>query len=154
MWRNCAASASAVLSLGLEKRGNIAVASGGLTCTWKWDLGNSWVAIKTFHTCSAQHLKEVKEVSITPARKLCHSQELPDAVEASADMEEVFPNILTFLGVNMTSFQLCLVLVSCPDVSGRGRWHQFKLIPARCRGSALNVWGTLYRKGPVTVTPP
>lgn len=109
MWRNCAASASAVLSLGLEKRGNIAVASGGLTCTWKWDLGNSWVAIKTFHTCSAQHLKEVKEVSITPARKLCHSQELPDAVEASADMEEVFPNILTFLGVNMTSFQLCLV---------------------------------------------
>lgn len=80
---------SAVLSLGLEKRGNIAVASGSLTGTWKGDLRNSRVAIKTFRACSAQNLKEAKEVSITPARKFRRSQELPDAVETSADMEEV-----------------------------------------------------------------
>ena len=82
---------SAVLSLGLEKCENIAAASGGLIDTWKGDLGDSRVAIKAFRTCSAKNLKEAKEVSITPARKFHRSRELPDAVETSADMEEVIP---------------------------------------------------------------
>ena len=56
---------SAVLSTGLEKRGNIAVASGGLTDIWKGVLGDSRVAIKAFRIYPAQNLKEAKEVSIT-----------------------------------------------------------------------------------------
>ena len=55
---------SAVLSTGLEKRGNIAVASGGFTDIWRGDLGDLRVAIKAFRIYPAQNLKEAKEVSI------------------------------------------------------------------------------------------
>ena len=101
---------SAVLSLGLEKRGNIAVASGDLTGTWKRDQGNNRVAINTFRTCSAQNLKEAKEVSITPVRKFRphkNFQMLWKRVPIWRMLSH--PNILTFRSVNMTSFQLCLV---------------------------------------------
>lgn len=62
---------SAVLSTGLEKRGNIAVASGGFTDVWRGDLGDLRVAIKAFRIYPAQNLKEAKEVSIQPACKVC-----------------------------------------------------------------------------------
>ena len=55
--------ASTVLSAGLEKRGNIAVASGGLTDIWQGDYHGTQVAIKVFRIYSAQKLKEAKEVS-------------------------------------------------------------------------------------------
>ena len=55
---------SAVLSTGLEKRGNIAVASGGFTDTWRGDLGELQLAITAFPRYPAQDLKEAKEVSI------------------------------------------------------------------------------------------
>ena len=55
---------SAILSEGLEKRGNIAVASGGLTDIWKGGLGRTQVAIKAFRIYPAQNLKEAKEVRI------------------------------------------------------------------------------------------
>lgn len=57
-------TASAILSEGLEKRGNIAVASGGLTDIWKGGLGRTQVAIKAFRIYPAQNLKEAKEVRI------------------------------------------------------------------------------------------
>ena len=59
--------ASAILSEGLDKRGAIAVASGGLTDIWKGDLRAARVAIKAFRIYPAQNLKEAKEVSIQSA---------------------------------------------------------------------------------------
>jgi hypothetical protein len=53
---------SAVLSAGLEKRGNVAVASGGLTDVWRGEYRNQQVAIKAFRIYPAQNLKETKEV--------------------------------------------------------------------------------------------
>ena len=55
---------SAVLSAGLDKRGNIAVASGGLTDVWRGEYGGTPVAIKAFRIYPAQNLKEAKEVRI------------------------------------------------------------------------------------------
>lgn len=55
--------ASAILSEGLEKRGNIAVASGGLTDIWKGDLDKTRVAIKAFRRYrDSQDLREAKKV--------------------------------------------------------------------------------------------
>ncbi|KAF9789416.1 kinase-like domain-containing protein [Thelephora terrestris] len=85
---------SAVLSKGLEKRGNIAVASGGFTDIWRGDLGGDRVAIKAFRIYPAQNLKEAKDVlwkRVPVWMRLSH------------------PNILQFRGVNMTLFQLSLV---------------------------------------------
>lgn len=53
---------SAVLSAGLEKRGNIAVASGGLTDVWRGQYNGTQVAVKAFRIYPAQNLKEAKEV--------------------------------------------------------------------------------------------
>ena len=55
---------SAMLSAGLEKRGNIAVASGGFTDIWRGEYYAAPVAIKAFRIYPAQNLKEAKEVSI------------------------------------------------------------------------------------------
>ena len=55
---------SAVLSAGLEKRGNIALASGGLTDVWRGEYRGGQVAIKAFRIYPAQNLKEGKEVRI------------------------------------------------------------------------------------------
>ena len=56
--------ASAILSEGLDKRGAIAVTSGGLTDIWEGDLRGDRVAIKAFRIYPAQNLKKTKEVSI------------------------------------------------------------------------------------------
>jgi len=55
---------SALLSTGLEKRGNIAVASGGFTDVWRGEYYATQVAIKAFRIYPAQDLKEAKKVSI------------------------------------------------------------------------------------------
>ena len=65
---------SALLSAGLEKRGNIAVASGGFTDVWRGEYYAIQVAIKALRIYAAQNLKEAKEVSIHPVPEvLIHS---------------------------------------------------------------------------------
>ena len=61
---------SAVLSAGLEKRGNIAVASGGLTDIWRGQYNSAQVAVKAFRIYPAQNLKEAKEVSLQSTREV------------------------------------------------------------------------------------
>ena len=56
-----------LLAAGLEKRGAIAVASGGFTDIWRGEHDGSLVAIKAFRIYPTQNLKEAKEVSIQPA---------------------------------------------------------------------------------------
>lgn len=80
---------SAVLSTGLEKRGNIAVASGGFTDIWRGDLGNLRVAIKAFRIYPAQNLKEAKEVSIQPALEVCSRKKIVDSLETGAGVDEI-----------------------------------------------------------------
>ena len=101
---------SAVLSTGLEKRGNIAVASGGFTDIWRGNLGDLRVAIKAFQIYPAQNLKEAKEVSMQPARE-ARSQKKTQILwkRVPVWMRLSHPNILQFRGVNMTLFQLSLV---------------------------------------------
>ncbi|KAF9644346.1 kinase-like protein [Thelephora ganbajun] len=84
---------SAVLPT-LEKRGNIAVASGGFTDIWRGDMGGTPVAIKAFRIYPAENLKEAKEIlwkRVPMWMKLSHE------------------NILPFRGVDMTLVQLALV---------------------------------------------
>ena len=61
---------SNLLTTGPEKRGNIAVASGGITDIWRGELGDLRVAIKAFRIYPAQDLREAKEVSTTSTRVL------------------------------------------------------------------------------------
>lgn len=53
---------SAVLCEGLEKRDDLAVASGGFTEIWQGDLRDAPVAIKAFRIFSASDLRGIKEV--------------------------------------------------------------------------------------------
>ena len=62
---------STLLAAGLEKRGAIAVASGGLTDIWRGEYYGSPVAIKAFRIYPAQNLKDAKEVSIQPTSGVC-----------------------------------------------------------------------------------
>ena len=54
---------STLLAAGLQKRGDIAVASGGFTDIWRGEHHGSLVAMKAFRIYTAQNLKEAKEVS-------------------------------------------------------------------------------------------
>ena len=56
--------ASAILSEGLDKRGDNPMPSGGLTSVWKGGLDGAQVAIKAFRVYPAQNLEEAKEVRI------------------------------------------------------------------------------------------
>jgi len=81
--------ASAVLSAGLEKRGSIAVASGGFTDIWRGEYLGAHVAIKAFRIYPAQNLKEAKEVSIqSSAWKVYSRAKFTDPVETGADVEK------------------------------------------------------------------
>lgn len=89
---------SAELSSGLEKCGNIAVARGGFTDTWRGEFDDRHcrrpVAIKAFRLYPAQNLKVAKNIlwkRVPVWKRLSH------------------PNILPFRGVNTTLFQLALV---------------------------------------------
>lgn len=79
---------SALLSAGLEKRGNIAVASGGFTDVWRGEHYATQVAIKAFRIYPAQNLKEAKEVSIRPVSEVCIQTKCSDSVEAGPGLEE------------------------------------------------------------------
>ena len=101
---------SAVLSTGLEKRGNIAVASGEFTDTWRGDLGGLQVAIKAFRIYPAQNLKEAKEVSIQLTSEICSRTNLQVLWKRVPTwMRLSHPNITQFHGVKMTPSELSLV---------------------------------------------
>ena len=102
--------ATPLLSAGLKKRGNLAVASGGFTDIWRGNLGERRVAIKAFREYPAQNLKEAKKVNIPSARKgylRKKSQILWERTPVWMSLSH--PNILQFRGVNTTLFQLSLV---------------------------------------------
>ena len=82
---------SALLSAGLEKRGNIAVASGGLTDVWQGQYNNMQVAIKAFRIYSPKNLKEAKEVRPQSALEVGSQAKFTDPVETSTDVEEAIP---------------------------------------------------------------
>ena len=133
---------SAVLSTGLEKRGNIAMASGGLTDVWRGDLGELQVAIKAFRIYPAQNLREAKEVSMQPARDAHLRRNLQILWKrVPVWMRLSHPNILQFRGVNMTLFQLSLVY----DWGNNGNITQY--VAAHPRVSRPS----LVRKAPVPV---
>lgn len=58
--------ASIVLSAGLEKRGEIAVATGGFTDIWRGEYRGKQVSIKALRIYSPLDLKEAKDVSPDP----------------------------------------------------------------------------------------
>ena len=50
-----------ILPNGLDRCGDIAVASGGFTDTWRGRYKTTTVALKAFRTYPSQDLKEVKK---------------------------------------------------------------------------------------------
>lgn len=79
---------------GLKKLGEIAVASGGTTDTWRGVLDNEQVALKAFRIYTPQDLREAKKIlwkSVPIWKRLNHE------------------NLLPFRGVDTTIFELALV---------------------------------------------
>ena len=79
---------------GLEKRGEIAVASGGTTDIWRGVLAGGRVSLKAFRIFPPQDLQEAKKIlwkSVPIWKRLNHE------------------NVLPFHGVDMSTFQLALV---------------------------------------------
>ena len=79
---------------GLEKRGNIAVASGGTTDVWRGGWNNRQVALKAFRIYTPQDLQAAKKVlwkQVPIWKRLAHE------------------NVLSFHGVDTSIFQLALV---------------------------------------------
>ena len=83
---------STLLAAGLEKRGAIAVASGGLTDIWRGEYYGSPVAIKAFRIYPAQNLKEAKEVSTQPAWGARSRVKILDSLEKSPNVAETVPS--------------------------------------------------------------
>ena len=80
---------TAILSSGLQKCGDIAVASGGFTDTWRGRYGRKNVALKAFRTYPSQDLKEAKKARKNDRCKH-HSgllTPLAGSLEASARLE-------------------------------------------------------------------
>jgi hypothetical protein len=65
--------ASVLLSAGLEKCGDVAVAPGGLTSLWGGRYNGIRVAIKAFHKCSPQNLQREMDVGIYCGNGSLHS---------------------------------------------------------------------------------
>jgi len=82
---------SAVLTAGLEKRGTIAVASGGFTDIWQGYYNEAQVAIKDLRIYPAQNLKETKEVNIPSPLEVSSLTKFTDFVETGAGVEEAIP---------------------------------------------------------------
>jgi serine/threonine protein kinase len=79
---------------GLEKRGQIAVASGGTTDIWRGTWNGQQVAFKTFRIYPPQDLQEAKKIlwKVVPTwKRLVHE------------------NVLPFHGVDTSTFQLALI---------------------------------------------
>ena len=58
---------SAIITTGLQKRGNVAMASGGIGDIWRGEYHEKQVTIKAFRIHPAGDLKEAKEVRIQSA---------------------------------------------------------------------------------------
>ena len=83
---------SVLLSTGLEKCDNIAVASGGFTDIWRGEYYSVKVAIKAFRIYPAHGLEEAKEVSIVRSKpEVCPRTKLLDTVETSLDLAKAVP---------------------------------------------------------------
>ena len=82
---------STVLSVGLEKLGDIAVASGGLNDVWRGKWGGTQVAIGGFRICHDQDLKEAKAVRAQPTQRDLFLTKFTDPVETGSDVEETIP---------------------------------------------------------------
>jgi len=79
---------------GLEKRGNIPLASGGTTDIWRGGWNNRQVALKAFRTYPPQDLQETKKIlwkQVPIWKRLVHE------------------NVLSFHGIDTSIFQLALV---------------------------------------------
>ncbi|KAF9647767.1 kinase-like protein [Thelephora ganbajun] len=86
--------ASALLSAGLVKCGEVPVATGGVMDVWRGKYQSTRVAIKAFRAYPIQSLEEAKEVlrKLVPMwKKFTH------------------PNVVAFRGVTMENFRLALV---------------------------------------------
>ena len=85
---------------GLEKHGEMAVASGGTTDIWRGTLNNKQVALKAFRMYLLQDLQQAKTIlwKLVPIWKsLTHE------------------NVLPFLGIETSIFQLALVYDWCDN---------------------------------------
>ena len=85
---------------GLEKRGEIAVASGGTTDIWRGTLGDNQVALKAFRVYLPQDVQKAKNIlwKLAPIwNGLAHE------------------NVLPFRGVDTSIFQLALVNDWCDN---------------------------------------
>ncbi|KAF9644342.1 kinase-like protein, partial [Thelephora ganbajun] len=83
-----------ILSDGLKRCGEIAVASGGFTDTWLGRYQTKYVALKAFRTYPLQDLKEAEKIlwkEVVLWKRLSHEHVLP------------------FYGVDKANFQLALV---------------------------------------------
>ena len=80
---------SAILSVGLKKRGNIAEDSGGTADIWRGEYRGTQVAIKAFRV--SRNLKEAKEVRTEWLRDVYHRTKFTDPVETCARVEEIVP---------------------------------------------------------------
>ncbi|KAF9646892.1 kinase-like protein [Thelephora ganbajun] len=83
-----------ILSDGLKRCGEIAVASGGFTDTWLGRYKTKYVALKAFRTYPLQDLKEAEKIlwkEVVLWKRLSHEHVLP------------------FYGVDKANFQLALV---------------------------------------------
>ena len=79
---------------GLEKRGKIAISSGGTTDIWRGTWNNKDVALKAFRVYPPQELQEIKRIlwkQVPAWKRLVHE------------------NVLPFHGVDTSIFQLALV---------------------------------------------
>lgn len=81
-----------MLSSGLDKRGSIAVASGGFTDVWRGDSNGRPVAIKAFRIYPAQNLKEAKEVSRYFVREAFSRTKFTGSLETGPTMAEAIPS--------------------------------------------------------------
>jgi hypothetical protein len=80
---------SAILSEGLKKRGNTAVASGGLADIWRGKYRGREVAIKAFRVYKQS--ENVKKVRAQPVREARFQTEITDSVGTGAHVAEVIP---------------------------------------------------------------
>ena len=101
-----------VLSDGLYKSGEIAVASGGFTDTWRGSYQTKNVALKAFRTYPVQDSKEAEKVRPTiwmNIAVICRRPLVYPVDEGSTLEEAALRDVLLFYGVDMTNLQLGLV---------------------------------------------
>ena len=80
-----------MLSAGLKKRGDFAVASGGFTDIWRGKYYATQVAIKAFRVYLAQNSEEANKVSIKSASEVCSRIKFTDPAGTGADVDEAIP---------------------------------------------------------------